>query len=130
MSDPTPAPPEKWQGNPCGHCEPQSPAALHGICIFCWRDRGAAAVWALRARLERAEADAEDARQYVRHVMDEARADADRRVAEALEPFRLGDIEFRALEREPYDCWSDALVKANRTLRALAGEPAEEAPRG
>jgi len=39
----------EWYGEPCGHMKPQSPAALHGICIFCWRDRGAARIAALKA---------------------------------------------------------------------------------
>ena len=31
---------EAWYGEPCGHLPPQSAGQLHGICIFCWRDRG------------------------------------------------------------------------------------------
>ena len=31
---------EAWYGEPCGHMPPQSTGQLHGICIFCWRDRG------------------------------------------------------------------------------------------
>lgn len=27
---------------PCGHSEPQADSQLHGVCIFCFRDRGAA----------------------------------------------------------------------------------------
>lgn len=34
-SSPTP-----WYGEPCGHYPPRSLSQLHGICIFCWRDRG------------------------------------------------------------------------------------------
>jgi hypothetical protein len=45
------------------------------------------------------------------------------RLAEALEGFRLGDIEVAGLERETVDCWSAALVRANRLLREI-----EEAP--
>lgn len=32
---------------PCVHAEPQAASCLHGVCIFCWRDRCAT----LRARL-------------------------------------------------------------------------------
>ena len=24
---------------PCGHAEPQALNQLHGVCVFCWRDR-------------------------------------------------------------------------------------------
>jgi len=37
------APSVAWYGAPCGHSAPQAASQLHGICIFCWRDRGAAA---------------------------------------------------------------------------------------
>lgn len=27
---------------PCGHERPQAASQLHGVCIFCWRDRAGA----------------------------------------------------------------------------------------
>jgi len=43
-------PGSEWYGKPCGHSKPQAASQLHGICIFCWRNRGAAAVEALEKR--------------------------------------------------------------------------------
>jgi hypothetical protein len=47
---PVPAPlPSGELTAPCGHEPPQSASQLHGVCIFCWRNRAAA----LRAEVER-----------------------------------------------------------------------------
>jgi hypothetical protein len=43
-----------WYGQPCGHSEPQASSQLHGICIFCWRDRAGAEIARLRAALAEA----------------------------------------------------------------------------
>ncbi len=37
---------------PCCHAEPQSAMALHGVCIFCYRDRLAVAQHAWVKKLE------------------------------------------------------------------------------
>jgi len=88
---------------------------------------------ALRAKLERAERERDEALAQVseiisrnaqreeqerRQVVDQL-ATADARVRAALELFRLHDADYQALQEEPYDSWSHALIEANRTLRAL-----------
>jgi hypothetical protein len=36
---------------PCGHAEPQDASQLHGVCVFCWRDRASMVTRRLRAAL-------------------------------------------------------------------------------
>jgi hypothetical protein len=51
VTSPTPSSkpgvPENELTTPCGHARPQDASQLHGVCIFCWRNRAAA----LRARV-------------------------------------------------------------------------------
>ena len=49
---------------PCGHEPPQSSSQLHGVCIFCWRDRCGA--WKQRA--EKAERELADARAEIERL--------------------------------------------------------------
>ena len=43
-----------WYGEPCGHEPSQGAAQLHGICVFCWRDRGGAAILSLQRERDEA----------------------------------------------------------------------------
>lgn len=68
---------------PCGHAEPQAASQLHGVCVFCWRDRCGALRRALKAALSSAagagcpacdhEADVEcDCRCHASHAPEDA----------------------------------------------------------
>lgn len=48
----------------------------------------------------------------------EARGEIER-LRGALAEFQLDDAAWLTLEAEPEDCWSGALVKANRVLRGI-----------
>ena len=103
---------------PCAHSTPQASSCLHGICVFCYRDRLGTA---LNERNAANEAIVDCHREYdiLWDELIQLREERDR-LREALEPFALvaDEVGFRSNVIAPKDTW---LWKPSSSKRDTAG---------
>ncbi len=106
---------------PCGHMPNQSPAQLHGVCVFCWRDRASA----LRARVAELERENAEHREAQASVFKALGGDPDRATWHArIEALKRENAALREAARPFAEHWGEWLKgRSDHVHPSTPGKP-------